>query len=62
MFKIKKTVLGLFVLALVLSACTGGPAAGSGKSEPQWVSDPYAVYPRTVYLAAVGYGPSRESA
>jgi hypothetical protein len=65
MFKIKGTVLGLFVLALVLSACAGTPAAGSGsrgKSEPQWVSDPYAVYPRAVYLAAVGYGPSRESA
>jgi hypothetical protein len=64
MFKMKKTVTGLFALALVLSACAGGPAAGDSrkKDEPQWVSDPYLVYPRTVYLAAVGYGPSRDSA
>jgi hypothetical protein len=58
-----------FVLALVLSACAaacaGSPdsAGGSRKNdEPQWVSDPYQVYPRAVYLAAVGYGPNRESA
>jgi hypothetical protein len=62
MFKVKMTA-GL-VLALILPACAGSPAAGGsrGKSEPQWVSDPYLVYPRAVYLAAVGYGPSRESA
>ncbi|MDR0586728.1 MAG: LPP20 family lipoprotein [Treponema sp.] len=60
----KKLFLGAFVLALVLPACAGGPASGGsrGKGEPQWVSDPYQVYPRAVYLAAVGYGPSRESA
>jgi hypothetical protein len=64
MFKMKKTPLGLFVVTLVVSACAGTPASGGsrGKSEPQWVSDPYQVYPRTVYLAAVGYGPSRDSA
>jgi hypothetical protein len=45
-------------LALVLSACAGVPE----KKEPQWISDPYLVYNRTVYLAAVGYGPGRESA
>jgi hypothetical protein len=61
MFKIKKTV-GLFALALVLPACAGAPAASRGKGEPQWVSDPYLVYPRAVYLAAVGYGPSRDNA
>ncbi|MDR2049240.1 MAG: LPP20 family lipoprotein [Treponema sp.] len=61
---IKRTAAGLFVLALVLSACAGGPAsAGGGRGgEPQWVSDPYLVYPRAIYLAAVGYGPGRDSA
>jgi hypothetical protein len=63
MLKIK-TVVSLFVLAFALSACAGSPASGTGrgKGEPQWVSDPYAVFPRAVYLAAVGHGPSRESA
>jgi hypothetical protein len=63
--KRKNLLLKAFVLTLVLSACAGGPdSAGESRkdAEPQWISDPYLVYNRTVYLAAVGYGPGRESA
>jgi hypothetical protein len=46
------------VLALSFAACKSAP----GAAEPAWVSDPYKVYNRAVYLAAVGYGPGRDTA
>jgi len=33
-----------------------------GGQEPRWVIDPYAVYPRDHYLAAVGFAPNRAEA
>ncbi|MDR2471013.1 MAG: LPP20 family lipoprotein [Treponema sp.] len=46
-------------IALSGAACAGAPG---GRDEPAWVPDPYAVYPRDAYLAAVGYGSSRDTA
>ena len=49
----------LLWIALCGAACAGAPG---GRDEPAWVSDPYAVYSRAAYLAAVGYGSSRDTA
>ena len=70
MFKIKfcparllssRPILAIFALTVILSfSCKSTPSAKGG--EPDWVSDPYKTYNRTVYIAAVGYGPSRDAA
>ncbi|MDR1507007.1 MAG: LPP20 family lipoprotein [Treponema sp.] len=58
--------LAVFGLALLpFAVCApraerGTPGAEQG--EPAWVSDPYRVYGKDMYIAAVGYGPNRDSA
>ncbi|MCL1927328.1 MAG: LPP20 family lipoprotein [Treponema sp.] len=64
MFKIKTfsvncTVM-LFAVIFCLS-CNSGPSV-KNTAEPDWVSDPYKIYNRAVYMAAVGYGNSRDAA
>ncbi|MDR2552166.1 MAG: LPP20 family lipoprotein [Treponema sp.] len=49
------------VLAALLSACGSAPGEQKG-TEPVWVSNPYGAYNRAVYIAAVGYGPGRDTA
>jgi hypothetical protein len=62
MFKIKKSlVFFMLFVAFLCCACNSAPA-GKKNSEPDWVSDPYKVYNRVVYMAAVGYGTSRDAA
>ena len=58
MFKIKN-FLAFFVVLLCL-ACKSNAAKQT--AEPDWISDPYRVYNKTVYIAAVGYGPTRDTA
>jgi hypothetical protein len=64
MFKVKsaggfrRVFLGL--LCVLFCACAGTP--GKSGSRPDWVSDPYKVYNKAVYIAAVGYGPARADA
>ena len=67
MFKIKKILMqtavvsAVTITALLFLACK----SVSGKNqnpEPAWISDPYNAYSRTIYLAAVGYGTSRDTA
>jgi hypothetical protein len=64
MFKIKKPfvycVIALLTVLCSLSCVSTGGSRGA--AEPEWVSDPYKVYNRAVYIAAVGYGPSRDTA
>ena len=64
MFKIKYILLCCAVCALGVFLCLSCKTAPSAKktTEPDCVSDPYKVYNRTIYIAAVGYGPSRETA
>ena len=66
MFKIKTLTAFAAAAAVIISAVLFFPACkstgGKKTSEPAWVSDPYTVYNRTVYLAAVGYGPARDTA
>jgi hypothetical protein len=67
MFKVKWFLKGSLKFSLkcsmlffaVLTACAAAP---KNKAEPQWVSDPYTVYNRNAFIAAVGYGPSRDAA
>jgi len=43
-------------------APAAAPAAAQstrGGKEPSWVMDPYAAYPRSDYVAAVGFAPNR---
>jgi hypothetical protein len=47
-------------LCMLFFSCASVPNAGKG--EPAWLHDPYQVYNRAATLAAVGYGPSRDSA
>ena len=67
MFKIKTysafaiAVIAVVIPALPFLACKSAPGKKQG-IEPAWVSDPYNVYNRTVYLAAIGYGSSRDTA
>jgi hypothetical protein len=63
MFKVKSAAVNgaAAVLAAVLLSCASAPKEQEGV-EPPWVADPYAVYNRAVYIAAVGYGPGRETA
>ncbi|GHV85001.1 hypothetical protein AGMMS50230_06090 [Spirochaetia bacterium] len=58
MFKIKA---GLVCAVLLFCACAAVPEQRT-EAEPAWVSDPYTVYNKAAYLAAVGYGPSRDTA
>ncbi|MCL1812398.1 MAG: LPP20 family lipoprotein [Treponema sp.] len=64
MFKIKTLPVyctaAFFTVILCLS-CSSGPSAKK-TAEPDWVSDPYKVYNRAIYIAAVGYGGSRDAA
>jgi hypothetical protein len=59
MFKVRKFTL-MAALPALLFAC-GSVPSGNG-AEPAWVSDPYNVYNRAAYIAAVGYGPARDTA
>ena len=61
MLKIKNTLVVVLFAALLCMSCKSAPGAKKN-GEPDWVSDPYKVYNRVVYMAAVGYGPSRETA
>jgi hypothetical protein len=65
MFKVKSAAVGAAVLAAVLLSCAGVPTGAPKErpgAEPPWVADPYAVYNRAVYIAAVGYGTTRDTA
>jgi hypothetical protein len=66
MFKINRVPVYAAVLVVLAAMCFPVCAGASGKketsSQPAWISDPYNVYNRVVYLAAVGYGPSRDVA
>jgi hypothetical protein len=58
MFKVKTAVSGLLT-AVLFCGCVSTP----GKSaRPDWISDPYKVYNKTAHIAAVGYGPARDTA
>jgi len=59
MFKIKSFLFTALAVVALFPACKSAPAQ---KTEPAWVSDPYASYNRAVYLAAVGYGTGRDAA
>ncbi|MDR1929524.1 MAG: LPP20 family lipoprotein [Treponema sp.] len=50
----------LWVLPILLLCGCG--SAGKAKDGPGWISDPYKVYSRTAYIAAVGYAPVRNQA
>jgi hypothetical protein len=57
--------LGLCGLLILWGAGCAGNAPGRAaapRNEPAWVSDVDQVYSRLRYLAAVGYGPSRDTA
>lgn len=62
--KVKNYVICLsFVFTALMFCFSCGSAPGAKKNkEPDWVSDPYKVYNKAVYIAAVGYGPSRDTA
>ncbi|MDR1144290.1 MAG: LPP20 family lipoprotein [Spirochaetaceae bacterium] len=65
MFKVKSAAVNgaAAALAAVLLSCTGAPIPRERPgAEPPWVADPYAVYNRAVYIAAVGYGTTRDTA
>ena len=49
----------LILLVIIFSSCVSTPG---GKKEPEWVTDPYKVYNRAVYIAAVGSASSRDTA
>ena len=70
-------IMAVLLWGMILSGCgTTGPAGGGRDSPqggeaavhvlepaaPRWVSDPYAVYDRSAWVAAVGHGSSREEA
>ena len=64
MLKIKNlsvlyAVIGFWIL--LCSACNSTPSSKKS-TEPDWVSDPYKTYNKAVYIAAVGYGSSRDAA
>ena len=61
MFTVKQFIMLVLIAAAVCPACKSAPKE-SQAPQPEWVSDPYKVYNRTVYLAAVGYGSSRDTA
>ena len=50
----------VFFLLLFLGCVTGNSA--SSKNQPDWVRDPYSAHNRQFYVAAVGFGSSRETA
>jgi len=51
------------VLSVLCLGCKSVPGGGGTRgTEPEWVSDPYNVYNRAVYLAAVGAAPDRDTA
>ncbi|MDR1956661.1 MAG: LPP20 family lipoprotein [Treponema sp.] len=58
MFKVKRFTVA--ILSILLFAC--GSVPKSSAADPAWISDPYKVYDRTAFIAAVGYGPSRDEA
>ncbi|MCL1815924.1 MAG: LPP20 family lipoprotein [Treponema sp.] len=63
MLKIKH--FAVFAAVVVLAVLFPAYAGASGKkerAEPEWVTDPYRMYNRVVYLAAVGSAPSRDTA
>ena len=64
MFKIKNISMQIAAAILVVFLCLSCKTAPGRKqtAEPGWVSDPYKVYNRAVYIAAVGYGPTRDAA
>ena len=63
MFKIKFfAVLAAAAAVLVLCPACTSAQLNRKNTEPEWVSDPYKVYNRTVYLAAVGSAPTRNTA
>ena len=64
MFTIKNfpALCAAFALAVFLVVSCNTAASANRSAEPEWVSDPYRVYNRTVFIAAVGYGPSRDAA
>ena len=64
MLKIKRYSVycaAVLIAVFLCLSCKSGSSAKNTK-EPDWVSDPYKVYNRAVYIAAVGYGPSRDTA
>ncbi|MDR2210088.1 MAG: LPP20 family lipoprotein [Spirochaetaceae bacterium] len=59
MLKVKN--LRLITIPWILFFSCGSTPRGNS-AEPAWISDPYATYDRTAYIAAVGYGPVRDTA
>jgi hypothetical protein len=66
MFKVKSmnarfvsTCAVMALLSVLFFACGTAP---KGTAQPGWVSDPYTQYNRAAYIAAVGYGPARDTA
>ncbi|MDR2313733.1 MAG: LPP20 family lipoprotein [Spirochaetaceae bacterium] len=59
MLKVKR-LAPVMVLEVFFFACGSVPSGSS--AEPPWIADPYAVYNRAAYIAAVGYGPLRDTA
>jgi len=55
-------ILALAVVLSVLSQGCKSVSGGTRKAEPEWVSDPYKVYNKAAYLAAVGSAPARDTA
>lgn len=61
-------IIALVLVLAALTGCASSPATGTGKIDkndppkPAWVDNPREVYSDARYVAAVGYGPDRESA
>ncbi len=61
-------IIALVLALAALTGCASSPATGTGKIDkndppkPVWVDNPREVYSDARYVAAVGYGPDRESA
>ena len=61
-------IIALVLALAALTGCASSPATGTGKIDkndppkPAWVDNPREVYSDARYVAAVGYGPDRESA
>lgn len=60
----KKLQLAILIVIIVMLSCTQAKktASLSDEESPQWVNNPYANYPESMYMVGVGTGDTREAA